>query len=88
MKTVFEKTTLFQQLVDFECLLADGFDDAVIGISSCGSPKAVYSVNKCVKILMERDKMTQEEAEEYVDFNMQGSYLGKKTPIFVNDLDE
>lgn len=86
MKTVFEKTTLFQQLVDWECLLADGFDDAVIGISSCSSPKAVYSVNKVIEILMKKG-MSHEDAREHFDFNIVGSYVGEKTPIFVNEPD-
>lgn len=87
MKTVFKNTTLFQQLVDWECLLADGFDDAIIGISSGSSPKAVYSVNKVIEILM-KEGMSHEEAIEHFDFNIAGSYAGEKTPIFVNDPDE
>ena len=87
MKTVLKNTTLFQQLVDWECLLADGFDDAIIGISSGSSPKAVYSVNMVIEILM-KEGMSQEEAIEHFDFNIAGSYVGEKTPIFVNDPNE
>lgn len=66
-----------------ECLLADGFDDAIIGISQCTTPKAVYCTKKCVEILIKRDKMTEEEAVEFFQHNVVGSYVGEKTPIFV-----
>jgi|TARA_R110000803_G_scaffold197310_1_gene260788 hypothetical protein len=87
MDNTFSKTMLFQHLVDWECLLADGFDDAIIGISSCSSPKAVYSVNKVIEILM-KEGMSQEDAIEHFDYNIAGSYVGDKTPIFVNAPDE
>jgi hypothetical protein len=32
---------------------------------------------------MRRDKMTEEEAIEYMDFNVVGSYVGDATPLFV-----
>jgi hypothetical protein len=32
---------------------------------------------------MRRDGMTQEEAYEFLDFNVVGSYVGDLTPIFV-----
>ena len=78
------KQKAIQMLLDFnECLLADGFNDAIIGISQCNTPKAVYCTKKCVDILMKRDKMTEEEAVEFFQHNVIGSYVGEKTPIFV-----
>ena len=32
---------------------------------------------------MKRDKMTEEEAVEFFQHNVVGSYVGEKTPIFV-----
>lgn len=29
--------------------------------------------------------MTFEEAEEFFDFNVEGAYMGEKTPIWVDD---
>jgi hypothetical protein len=33
---------------------------------------------------MERDEMTEEDAQEHFSYNIQGSYVGKGTPIYVN----
>jgi hypothetical protein len=74
---------------DYESiLLADGFDAAFIGIGSQFSkePIAVYDRNKCIEILMDRDGMTYEEAIEFFDFNVQGAWVGEKTPVFVECL--
>jgi|GEM_PF-871243 len=66
-----------------ECLLADGFDDAIIGISQCNTNKAVYSSKKCIDILRERDGMSEIEAVEFFHYNIVGSHMGDKTPIFM-----
>ena len=65
-------------------LSADGFDQAFLGVVfEWGPPRAVYSYEKCVNVLIERDKMTQEEALEYMEYNVVGAYVGEQTPIFV-----
>jgi len=65
-----------------ELLIADGFDDAIIGIDD-NSMRLIYSVNKCIEILSK--DMDEEEAVEYFDFNVRGSYVGEKTPIWCTD---
>jgi hypothetical protein len=71
-----------------EVMFADGFEDALIGTVSgaCRQPVACYDYQKCVDILVKRDKMTEEEAEEYISFNVTGAYMGELTPLFVYDL--
>jgi len=55
-------------------LLADGFENAFIGTGVCnGVEHAVYDLDKCVKILVDRDGMTEEDAIEYIDYNVIGS---------------
>jgi hypothetical protein len=68
-----------------QALKADGFDDAIIGIASrCGQPDLIaYDVSKCLTILMERDGMSIDEAQEFFDFNVIGAYMGEHTPIFI-----
>jgi hypothetical protein len=75
--------------IDPDILLADGFDEAFIGIGTrCGQDTiAVYSRSKCIKKLM-RDGMSEEEASEYFDFNVSGAWVGDRTPLFVESLDE
>ena len=50
-----------------EILKADGFDDAVIGIEE-SSHRLIYSVGKCIEILMLQD-LSLDEAIEFFDFN-------------------
>lgn len=66
-------------------LLADGFDEAFIGFAErCGSlPVAVYDYANAVKVLVERDGMAEEEAEEYLHFNVLGAFVGEQTPWFL-----
>ena len=69
---------------DDELLLkADGFDDAIIGIDD-KSMRLIYSIAKCINILVAQG-MSYEEAQEYFEFNTQGSYVGEKTPIWCED---
>lgn len=67
-----------------ELMIADGFDDAVIGICH-HSQKLIYSYRKCVNILVSNDDMQEIDAIEYLDFNTINSYVGEKTPIWCMD---
>ena len=85
-----------------DILTADGFDEALIGYVEgwfpCnGGPArqgvargvvAMYDVNKCIRILMERDGMDAGEASEFFSFNVTGAYMGDKTPVFATFLRE
>ena len=44
---------------------------------------AVYDVDKCVQVLVDRDGMTHEGADEFLDFNTLGAYVGENGPLFV-----
>ena len=67
---------------DDDFLKADGFDDAIIGVDS-HSMRLIYSVSKCIEILMEN--MDEDEATEYFYYNVSGAYVGEKTPIWCED---
>jgi hypothetical protein len=67
-----------------DILKADGFDEAIIGIET-NEMRLIYSVSKCIQILS--SDMNEEDAVEFFDFNVRGSYVGDKTPIWcVDDL--
>ena len=68
-----------------EILAADGFDHAVIGIEE-SSMRLIYSVGKCIEILMTEEDMSLEESMEYFDFNIKGAWVGDKTPIWCDDM--
>ena len=63
----------------------DGLDDAILGIVEefGNGPRILYSKNKILKILSERDGMTWSEAEEFYDYNILGLYAGEQNPIFL-----
>jgi len=67
---------------------ADGFDKAIIGIASRAGFEDViaYNWDKCVNVLQDRDGMSLEDAIEFMDFNVVGSYVGKDTPVFVRGM--
>jgi len=69
-------------------LKADGFDDAIMGVCRiCAQhDRLVYDYDACLKILMDRDEMTWEEAEDYLEFNVLGAYVGEQTPAFIHML--
>ena len=69
-----------------KALKADGFDDAILGISSrIGDDSLLaYDYDKCIKILQK--DLSYEEAVEYMEFNVVGSYVGEGTPIFIKRL--
>ena len=68
--------------IDPEIITADGFDDAIIGyVERFGNEvSALYDKQKCIQILME--DMTEEEANEYLDFNILGAYISTHNPAF------
>jgi len=75
---------IIEQYADEEkILIADGFDEAVIGIDE-KQMRLVYSVSKCIEILC-RD-MSEEDAIEHFNYNVSGSWVGEKTPIWCYDM--
>ena len=66
-------------------LLMDGFDEAFIGWSQRMNEPilAVYSWDLMMKVCVDRDGMTDEEAEDYISFNCLGAWVGEQTPIIV-----
>ena len=60
---------------------AEGFDDCIIGKDS--KERAVYDAEAMLDVLMIRDDMTREEAEDFFGYNIDGSIIGELTPIYV-----
>jgi hypothetical protein len=69
-------------------MLLDGFNDCVIGIAHrCGSPEVIaYDLDKIQAKLVERDGMTEEEASEWISFNIVGAYVGETTPVYIQTI--
>jgi hypothetical protein len=70
-------------------VLLDGLDDAIVGIvEDFHGPRILYSQQKILTILQERDLMTQSEAEEFYDYNIKGFYVGEQNPVFLINISE
>lgn len=80
--------TLLDRIIEYyqndgDILIADGFDEAVIGIEP-SSMRLIYSVTRCLEILI-LEGMSIEDAMEHFDFNIRGAYVGELTPIWCED---
>jgi len=71
-----------------DVLIADGFDDAIMGIvERYGmNPVVLYNKDKCLKILQNRDGMSESEAIDFYYYNIVGAYMGEHTPCFAEIL--
>ena len=69
---------------DRELLFADGFDEAILGVvERCGHPAVVvYDRDKCIQILV-GEGWTETEAQEHFSFNVEGAWVGERTPAFL-----
>ena len=76
---------IIEQFPDEEFLIADGFDEAVIGVDTV-SMRLIYSVTKCISILCLDEDMDVDDAIKYFEYNVRGSYVGEKTPIWCDEL--
>tara|TARA_R100000234_G_scaffold99630_1_gene68281 strand:+ start:128 stop:394 length:267 start_codon:yes stop_codon:yes gene_type:complete len=68
-----------------DALFLDGFDDALIGIGRRTGmlDVAVYDYNKCVNVMIERDGSSHDDAVDYMEYNVTGTYVGENGPIVV-----
>ena len=81
-----KKIEIIQEMYpDEELLVADGFDDAIIGYSD-ELKKVIYSLNACVDILMANHGLQYDEAIEFFVFSVQGSFIGDESPLFINTI--
>jgi len=74
---------MIQNMNGDELLKIDGFDEAIIGVEESVEQKLIYDIDKIAEILITRDQMTEDDAYEYISFNITSAYVGEKTPILV-----
>ncbi len=75
---------LLEQFPDQEFLLADGFNEAIIGVEYI-SGRVIYDIDMMIKILID-EEMSYEDAIEHLEYNVLGSYVGENTPIYINQI--
>ena len=66
-------------------LNADGFESARIGVLRRATQEdiVVYDYDLCVAILQEREGWSHDEAIEWMEHNVVGSWHGEGTPGFL-----
>jgi hypothetical protein len=70
--------------IDPELLFADGYDDCIMGMTfRADVPVVIYSADKMIDKL--ENEMSYEEAQEFFDFNIEGAYMGERTPVYWYD---
>lgn len=65
-----------------DILKIDGFDDAIIGVQEGIQPRLVYDLWKIVDVL--KEDMSEEDALDYIAYNITGAYVGESTPVIVD----
>ena len=72
------------ELPDQDVLLADGLDEAFLGLASDDDPPvAVYSIQKSIDALKARG-MNRAEAVDYFNFNVLPARQGEDYPLFID----
>ena len=82
-----EETPTLEQIAELnpDAIVLDGLHGAIVGIgySKDLEPRLIYSIETIILTLMGRDKMTEQEAIEFYDYNIADGYFGKHGPIFL-----
>jgi hypothetical protein len=76
------KIKMLLESADPDAIVLDGFNDALIGTTSEG--RLVYDIGLMKKILVQRDKFEDIEADEYLDYRFLNAFFGTLNPIYVN----
>lgn len=79
------KQEIIELYEDDDMLFADGFDDCIIGITS--NNIVVYDTDKMISVLI-KDGMSYEDAIDHWSFNIEGAYVGERTPIYMTVFEE
>lgn len=63
----------------------DGLDNAILGVVEefGNGPRILYSRDKILQILEERDRMSPIDAIEFYEYNILGLFAGEQNPIFL-----
>lgn len=74
---------ILESFPEEEIIRADGLDEAIMGIEQF-TMCLIYSKSKVIDILV-REGMTEQDALEHFSYNIQGAYIGDRTPIWCID---
>ena len=78
---------IIEMFPDEEILKCDGYDDCILGydFGTGENIRLIYSVNMMLEQMVNEDGLSDLDAIEHFEFNIRGSYMGEKTPIWCQD---
>lgn len=76
-----------------EMIILEGYDSCISGYADVWHNNEristiIYSGHELIEQMVNEDGMTEEEAMEYIAYNIEGAYVGSSTPIIMWDYDE
>ena len=74
------KQDIIDTYEDEELMFVDGFDAAIIGVDTV-TYRVVYNKEIMIEVLI-AEGMSYEDALEHFSYNIEGAYVGEKTPIY------
>lgn len=74
------KQDIIDTYEDEELMFVDGFDAAIIGVDTV-TYRVVYNKEIMIEVLI-AEGMSYEDALEHFSYNIEGAYVGDKTPIY------
>jgi len=85
---------MYQDLIEIlqeenpEAIILDGLNAAISGIARRCSNKTVlvYDRSKIIEILSK--DMSEEEADEFTSYNIEGAWMGDSTPYIMENMND
>ena len=76
-------------LKDDDAFILEGHEEAMLGIGHrCGQPTiAVYDRRLLIGSFMKVNKWSFETAQEWVEYNIEGAWIGEKTPLILDKIE-
>ena len=66
-------------------LLADGFEEAFVGVTVTSPKKVIYDYWKCLDCIIKNEKIDFDDAIDFLDEFVHED-LGKNTPIYIKKI--
>lgn len=79
--------TLKDIILEYDLPAFEDLDNAITGYTYINdSCKLVYDIELCISEIMNLYKLNYIDAQEYFTYNIENSYIGDNTPIFIHNI--
>jgi len=87
-KTVKKLIDEYLTLLDETAIYLDGYAEAIVGIQAKGGASIVYDEEKILEIIQKDQRVTREDAVAFYEYNVEGTCLGRHTPLFITTVEQ